>query len=75
VPLSFSIKSSIVVSPFELRDLFFDCICGSLYFGAVANGFSVRSKKHEIAIPLSYNLSFASYPLQQGLLRQRFSST
>jgi hypothetical protein len=54
---------------------FLTAFCGSLYFGAVANGFSVRSKKHEIAIPLSYNLSFASYPLQQGLLRQRFSST
>jgi hypothetical protein len=54
---------------------FLTAFCGSLYFGAVTNGFSGRSKKHETAIPLSYNLSFASYPLQQGLLRQRFSST
>lgn len=49
---------------------FLTAFCGSLYFGAVANGFSVRSKKHEIAILLSYNL-ICIIPTTAGLVEAK----
>ncbi len=44
---------------------------GSLYFGVVANGFSVRSKKHEIAISSLLQSLICIIPTTAGLVEAK----